>query len=150
MSTVPKNPPPLPAGMDNPWYDYAPYPKRPKLNWPRNALYKSERDALHMEGAGGASSISATSPRVLTVGLRLHGLVQESAMGVVYQLDEQLQVQLAIRAVLDNVSVKRSGKDAGSRPALLAALLEAADASEVIVSDRGVRWGRLAEFGAGG
>ncbi|TBR27106.1 MAG: hypothetical protein EPO10_19810, partial [Reyranella sp.] len=37
MSTVPKNPPPLPAGMDNPWYDYAPYPKRPKLNWPRNA-----------------------------------------------------------------------------------------------------------------
>ena len=37
MSTVPKNPPPLPAGMDNPWYDYAPYPKRPKFNWPRNA-----------------------------------------------------------------------------------------------------------------
>ena len=34
---VAKNPPPLPAGMDNPWYDYAPYPKRPKLNWPRNA-----------------------------------------------------------------------------------------------------------------
>ena len=37
MSTIPKNPPPLPAGMDNPWYDYVPYPKRPKLNWPRNA-----------------------------------------------------------------------------------------------------------------
>jgi len=34
---VSKNPPPLPAGMDNPWYDYVPYPKRPKLNWPRNA-----------------------------------------------------------------------------------------------------------------
>lgn len=34
---ISKNPPPLPAGMDNPWYDYAPYPKRPKLNWPRNA-----------------------------------------------------------------------------------------------------------------
>src|SRR6185436_19946798 len=34
---VPKNPPPLPPGMDNPWYDYAPFPKRPKLNWPKNA-----------------------------------------------------------------------------------------------------------------
>ena len=34
---VPKNPPPLPAGMDNPWYDYSPYPKRPLLAWPRNA-----------------------------------------------------------------------------------------------------------------
>jgi len=34
---ISKNPPPLPAGMDNPWYDYVPYPKRPKLNWPRNA-----------------------------------------------------------------------------------------------------------------
>ena len=34
---VAKNPPPLPAGMDNPWYDFVPYPKRPKLNWPRNA-----------------------------------------------------------------------------------------------------------------
>jgi peptidoglycan/xylan/chitin deacetylase (PgdA/CDA1 family) len=34
---VSKNPPPLPAGMDNPWYDFSPYPKRPKLNWPRNA-----------------------------------------------------------------------------------------------------------------
>ncbi len=31
---VPKNPPPLPAGMDNPWYDYSPYPKRPLLAWP--------------------------------------------------------------------------------------------------------------------
>ena len=34
---VPKNPPPLKAGMDNPWYDYSPFPLRPKLNWPRNA-----------------------------------------------------------------------------------------------------------------
>ena len=34
---ISKNPPPLPAGMDNPWYDFFPYPKRPKLNWPRNA-----------------------------------------------------------------------------------------------------------------
>ena len=34
---VPKNPPPLPAGMDNPWYDYSPFPKRPRLTWPRNA-----------------------------------------------------------------------------------------------------------------
>ncbi len=34
---VPKNPPPLPAGMDNPWYDYSPFPKRPPLAWPRNA-----------------------------------------------------------------------------------------------------------------
>jgi peptidoglycan/xylan/chitin deacetylase (PgdA/CDA1 family) len=33
---VPKNPPPLAAGMDNPWYDYAPFPKRPRLSWPRN------------------------------------------------------------------------------------------------------------------
>jgi allantoinase len=33
---VPKNPPPLPPGMDNPWYDYAPFPTRPKLNWPKN------------------------------------------------------------------------------------------------------------------
>ena len=23
--------------MDNPWYDYAPFPKRPKLAWPKNA-----------------------------------------------------------------------------------------------------------------
>jgi peptidoglycan/xylan/chitin deacetylase (PgdA/CDA1 family) len=41
MSAVPpkveKNPPPLPPGMDNPWYDYAPFPTRPKLAWPRNA-----------------------------------------------------------------------------------------------------------------
>ena len=34
---VPKNPPPLPAGMDNPWYDYAPYPRRPRLDWPGKA-----------------------------------------------------------------------------------------------------------------
>lgn len=34
---VPKNPPPLEPGMDNPWYDYAPFPTRPKLVWPRNA-----------------------------------------------------------------------------------------------------------------
>ena len=34
---VPKNPPPLPPGMDNPWYDYAPFPARPRLTWPRNA-----------------------------------------------------------------------------------------------------------------
>ena len=34
---VPKNPPPLQPGMDNPWYDYAPFPKRPKLAWPKNA-----------------------------------------------------------------------------------------------------------------
>lgn len=34
---VPKNPPPLRPGMDNPWYDYAPFPTRPKLTWPKNA-----------------------------------------------------------------------------------------------------------------
>ena len=34
---VPKNPPPLKAGMDNPWYDYAPFPLRPKLVWPGHA-----------------------------------------------------------------------------------------------------------------
>ena len=34
---VPKNPPPLRPGMDNPWYDFAPFPARPKLAWPRNA-----------------------------------------------------------------------------------------------------------------
>ena len=34
-SSVPKNPPPLKPGMDNPWYDYAPFPKRPKLTWPK-------------------------------------------------------------------------------------------------------------------
>ena len=28
---IPKNPPPLRPGMDNPWYDYAPFPTRPKL-----------------------------------------------------------------------------------------------------------------------
>ena len=37
MASVPKNPPPLKPEMDNPWYDYAPYPKRPRLNWPKNA-----------------------------------------------------------------------------------------------------------------
>jgi len=36
-TSVPKNPPPLPAGMDNPWYDYSPLPKRPLLAWPGNA-----------------------------------------------------------------------------------------------------------------
>jgi allantoinase len=36
-NNAPKNPPPLPAGMDNPWYDYSPYPKRPRLTWPKNA-----------------------------------------------------------------------------------------------------------------
>ena len=36
-ASVPKNPPPLKPGMDNPWYDYAPFPQRPKLTWPRNA-----------------------------------------------------------------------------------------------------------------
>lgn len=34
------------------------------------------------------------SQGVLTVGLRLHGLVQDAAMSVVYQLDEQIQVRL--------------------------------------------------------
>ncbi len=37
MSLVPKNPPPLKPGMDNPWYDFSPFPKRPRLTWPRNA-----------------------------------------------------------------------------------------------------------------
>ena len=36
-ASVPKNPPPLKPGMDNPWYDYSPFPTRPKLTWPRNA-----------------------------------------------------------------------------------------------------------------
>src|SRR5262245_5538199 len=35
--SVPKNPPPLKAGMDHAWYDYSPFPTRPKLTWPRNA-----------------------------------------------------------------------------------------------------------------
>ena len=34
-NNVPKNPPPLPPGMDNPWYDYSPFPKRPRLAWPK-------------------------------------------------------------------------------------------------------------------
>jgi len=40
MATPPKvskNPAPLPPGMDNPWYDYVPFPKRPRLTWPKNA-----------------------------------------------------------------------------------------------------------------
>jgi peptidoglycan/xylan/chitin deacetylase (PgdA/CDA1 family) len=37
MGTIPKNPPPLQPGMDNPWYDYSPFPQRPKLTWPKNA-----------------------------------------------------------------------------------------------------------------
>jgi hypothetical protein len=40
-NNVPKNPPPLPAGMDNPWYDFVPFPKRPRLNWPGNARVAS-------------------------------------------------------------------------------------------------------------
>ncbi len=36
-NSVPKNPPPLTPGMDNPWYDYSPFPLRPRLAWPRNA-----------------------------------------------------------------------------------------------------------------
>lgn len=35
--SVPKNPPPLEPGMDNPWYDYSPFPTRPALEWPRRA-----------------------------------------------------------------------------------------------------------------
>jgi peptidoglycan/xylan/chitin deacetylase (PgdA/CDA1 family) len=35
--SVPKNPPPLAPGMDNPWYDYSPFPTRPALEWPRRA-----------------------------------------------------------------------------------------------------------------
>ena len=34
--------------MDNPWYDYAPFPLRPKLNWPRNARVASFV-LLHLE-----------------------------------------------------------------------------------------------------
>ena len=45
---VPKNPPPLKPGMDNPWYDYVPFPKRPKLTWPRNARVASFV-LLHLE-----------------------------------------------------------------------------------------------------
>ncbi|MBV8393557.1 MAG: polysaccharide deacetylase family protein [Alphaproteobacteria bacterium] len=39
MSQVPvsKNPPPLKPGMDQGWYDYSPFPTRPRLAWPRNA-----------------------------------------------------------------------------------------------------------------
>ena len=36
-SSVPKNPPPLPAGMDHAWYDFSPFPKRPKIDWPKGA-----------------------------------------------------------------------------------------------------------------
>ncbi len=45
---VPKNPPPLPAGMDNPWYDYSPFPTRPRLVWPNNARIAS-MVVLHLE-----------------------------------------------------------------------------------------------------
>ena len=34
--------------MDNPWYDYSPYPLRPKLTWPRNARVASFV-LLHLE-----------------------------------------------------------------------------------------------------
>ena len=47
-SSVPKNPPPLKPGMDNPWYDYSPFPLRPKLTWPRNARVASFV-LLHLE-----------------------------------------------------------------------------------------------------
>jgi allantoinase len=47
-NNVPKNPPPLPAGMDNPWYDFVPFPKRPRLNWPGNARVASFV-LLHLE-----------------------------------------------------------------------------------------------------
>src|SRR5260370_39947725 len=46
--SVSKNPPPLKPGMDNPWYDYAPFPLRPKLTWPRNARVASFV-LLHLE-----------------------------------------------------------------------------------------------------
>ena len=36
-ASVPKNPPPLQPGMDNPWYDYVPFHKRRMLTWPRTA-----------------------------------------------------------------------------------------------------------------
>ncbi len=52
-SSVPKNPPPLPAGMDNPWYDYAPFPKRPRLAWPRKCPRRLFRAAAsRILGAG--------------------------------------------------------------------------------------------------
>ena len=34
--------------MDNPWYDYSPFPLRPKLTWPRNARVASFV-LLHLE-----------------------------------------------------------------------------------------------------
>lgn len=45
---IPKNPPPLAAGMDNPWYDYSPFPLRRKLAWPRNTRVASFV-LLHLE-----------------------------------------------------------------------------------------------------
>src|SRR3984957_13790654 len=47
-SSVPKNPSPLKPGMDNPGYDYSPFPLRPKLTWPRNARVASFV-LLHLE-----------------------------------------------------------------------------------------------------
>ncbi len=47
-SSVPKNPPPLKPGMDHALYDYVPYPKRPRLTWPKNARIAS-CVVLHLE-----------------------------------------------------------------------------------------------------
>lgn len=47
-NNIPKNPPPLPAGMDNPWYDFTPFPQRPRLTWPGNARVASFV-LLHLE-----------------------------------------------------------------------------------------------------
>ena len=49
---VSKNPPPLQPGMDNPWYDYSPYPKRAHLNWPRNARVACEKSWRQRRCAG--------------------------------------------------------------------------------------------------
>ena len=47
-ASVPKNPPPLKPGMDHALYDYVPYPKRPRLTWPKNARIAS-CVVLHLE-----------------------------------------------------------------------------------------------------
>lgn len=77
---------------------------------------------------------------------KVHGYAL-SAAAVCRLRDTLGRMSTQARAAMPGVPAKRADVlPAGA--ALLAALMEAAEATEVIVSDRGVRWGRLAEFDA--
>ena len=122
----------------------------------REAVAEAIRPAAHLLAPGRpVIGIAGTVTTLATAAMGLDVWDAERVHGFRLRADEVRRLRDALapmrveeRAALPGVPAKRADVlPAGA--ALLAALLEAADASEVIVSDRGVRWGRLAEFDAG-